>query len=551
METMSAGENRNSPKQQAPCAKNLRGQYGKQGMSMIDGKRLEAEMDALAARFQGPGGVVGVVSDGRLVARRAWGFSNLDERRPMTSQTRLPICSVSKQFTCAAMLAVCGAPEALDARLAAHLPNFEGPLPRVRDLCNNQSGLRDYWALTVLHGAKAEQTFSREDAASAFARMRSGHFAPGTRYSYSNGNFRLVADLLEEVSPEPLEALHARHIWQPAGMEGAVMTADTRQPEDGVVGYEGNDATGYLPAENGIYWRGDAGISASLDDMLAYERWIDATREDPASLYRKIAVPQTFRDGAAAAYGFGLQHSRVGDFAFTGHSGALRGFRAFRLYSAEARLSVVVMFNHQGDAHGAAHRLLRTALGLPHPVSQPLGERWAGQWISRETGLLARLEPGYDTASLRFGTSAETLSETPDGGLASTTVKLVRKGEDLLMQRAPENFAETLVPVASAPPVADTGIAGRYRSSELSADIVIECRDGGTYLWAEGFLGTGRPEIVHPAGPDLWIVVTRRSMDAPAPGDWTLQAVRDDAGRITGLTLGCWLARGIGYVRCQ
>src|SRR5690606_25365800 len=135
--------------------------------------------------------------------------------------------------------------------------------------------------LTVLHGARAEQVFKRADAAEVFARTRSGHFAPGTRYSYSNGNFRLVADLLEEASGETLETLYARHIWGPAGMTGAVLTADTGRPEDGVVGYEGNGATGYIPAENGIYWRGDAGISASLDDMLAYECWIDATRGDP------------------------------------------------------------------------------------------------------------------------------------------------------------------------------------------------------------------------------------------------------------------------------
>ena len=519
-------------------------------MTIIDGKRLEAEIDGLPARFQGPGGVLGVVSEGQVVARRAWGFSNLDDRRAMAPETRLPICSVTKQFTCAAMLAACGEPETLDARLAAHLPNFQGPLPRVRDLCNNQSGLRDYWALTVLHGGRAEQAFSRSDAAPVFARMRSGHFPPGTRYSYSNGNFRLLADLVEEVSREPLEALYARHIWQPAGMAGAVLTADTSHPADGVVGYEGNGATGYLPAENSIYWKGDAGISASLDDMIAYERWIDATRDDPGSLYQRIAVSQTFRDGAAAAYGFGLQHSHIGDFAFTGHGGALRGFRVYRLCSTEARLSVVVMFNHHGDAHGAALMLARAALGLAHPAPQPLRGTWAGQWFSQETGLLARLEPGRDTVGLRFGTSVEALSETPEGGLTSGSVRVSRRGEALLMERPQENFAESLVPVAAAPSVADTHIAGRYRSAELDAEIVIECRDGGTYLWAQGFPGTGRPEIVHPAGRDLWILVTRRSMDAPAPGDWTLEVRRDAAGNVAGLTLGCWLARGIAYVRC-
>ena len=115
------------------------------------------------------------------------------------------------------------------------------------------------------------------------------------------------------------------------------------------------------------------------------------------------------------------------------------------------------------------------------------------------------------------------------------------------MHRPQENLHETLVPVLATPPA--TNIAGRYRSAEIDAEIVIECRDGGVFLWAEGFLGTGRPEIVQPAGPDLWTLVTRRSMDAPAPGDWTLQVRRDGTGRVSGLTLGCWLARCVVYTR--
>ena len=38
-------------------------------------------------------------------------------------------------------------------------------------------------------------------------------------------------------------------------------------------------------------------------------------------------------------------------------------------------------------------------------------------------------------------------------------------------------------------------------------------------------------------------------MDAPAPGDWTLRVRRDGNGKAAGLTLGCWLARGIDYTR--
>ena len=54
---------------------------------------------------------------------------------------------------------------------------------------------------------------------------------------------------------------------------------------------------------------------------------------------------------------------------------------------------------------------------------------------------------------------------------------------------------------------------------------------------------------VRPAGRDVWLLRPRRSMDAPAPGDWTLQIRRDARGAVRGLTLGCWLARGLEFTR--
>jgi len=39
-----------------------------------------------------------------------------------------------------------------------------------------------------------------------------------------------------------------------------------------------------------------------------------------------------------------------------------------------------------------------------------------------------------------------------------------------------------------------------------------------------------------------------RALDFSAPGDWTLTFRRSES-RVTGLQLGCWLARGIEYTR--
>lgn len=518
-------------------------------MTEIDLSALETALDALPKRYPGPGGVAGIVKDGKVVATRAWGYANLDTAAPMTRATRLPICSISKQFTCQVLLASIENPDRLDGRIADFLPDFTGPMPSLRQLCDNQSGLRDYWALTVLQGARAEQVFAREDALPVIARMKTGHFPPGTAYSYCNCNYRIVSELIEAETGENLETLYRRHVWGPAGMKTAVLTSDTRYPEDGVVGYEGSDATGFFPADNAIFWIGDAGISASLDDMLAYESWIDATRDDENSLYRRVSVPPTYVDGTPATYGYGIARHQIAGLEFTGHAGALRGFRAQRLNARDARLSVVVIFNHECDSHGAAQSLIEAALGHEKPEPAPIPEGWDGQWLA-DDGLLVRIECGRRSATLAYATGAETLTLSPDGTLAAAGAILSRQGEAMLMTRPRDNTAPKLTPLPSTETGDATGIAGRYTSAELEADLVIEARDGAAFARFEGILGNGRMERMEPAGKDVWVVATRRSMDAPAPGDWTAIIQRDAAGEVAGLTLGCWLARRVEYGRC-
>ncbi len=520
-------------------------------MSAIHRDKLEKALDALPDLYPGPGGVAGAVLEGEVIAARAWGYANLAFRRPMTVSTRLPICSISKQFTCGVLLGRINDPARLDSRVASYLPAFEGRLPTIRQLCDNQSGLRDYWALTVLHGAHADQTFAREDALPLIARMQTGHFEPGTSYSYCNCNFRIVSEIIESETRKPLDQLYRDTIWGPAGMETAVLTSDTRWPADDVVGYEGNDDAGYFPADNGIFWIGDAGISASLEDMLAYERWIDATREDPDSLYQRLSVAPAFADGAPASYGYGLVHEKVAGVPVTGHAGALRGFRAQRMHAAAERLSVVVIFNHEADFHGAAAGLVMAALGhhAPAPAQMPRG--WDGQWICDETGLLARLASDATGATLRYATFPDRLTAQADGSLAGPGVRIERDGAGLTMRRDAENRTLSLTPLPVTASADGTEIAGRYSSSELDASMLVEARDGGVYAGFDGMLGQGPMERMQPAGADTWILATRRSMDAPAPGDWTFRVERDAEGSVAGASLGCWLARGIRYRKSQ
>ena len=139
---------------------------------------------------------------------------------------------------------------------------------------------------------------------------------------------------------------------------------------------------------NRILWTGDAGLGASMDDMIAWEQHIDATREDANALYSRLSVPVTFSDGKRATYGFGLGRSTEFGRALTSHGGGLRGWRSQRMYVPAERVSVVVMLNHLSDASAAAMDVVAAVLDETRPkpdASRPAPD-WLGAYIEPETG---------------------------------------------------------------------------------------------------------------------------------------------------------------------
>ncbi len=514
---------------------------------------LDQVLAALPSRYIGPGGAVAVLRDGAVLARHTWGWADAERRIPFTPLTMSLICSISKQFTCALLLDQFPDPTILDADLRRRLPLLEGEAPGILDLAHNQSGLRDYWAVAMLYGAPVEGHFGPQDADRIISRTRSLHFAPGTRYSYCNQNFRLISDLIEQRTGAGFGDLLRRRIFDRAAMPYARLNADTASVPGGTVGYEGTLATGFRPAVNDIYWTGDAGISACLEDMIAWEQFIDATRDEPESLYGRIAAPVTFRDGAPAAYGFGLARAQFFGRAATCHEGGLRGFRSFRVYVPEERISVITLFNHMADPRGPAVDVLGALLDAPPAVEVPdvASGDFAGCYLEPESGIAVRIEMTADyRLRLQFGHGVDLLSPSADGDYRSASVRLHRGEAGLWMTRPHENLSSLLTPwEGESAPKSANDIEGVFRSAELGAEITCVSAGGTLYGAFSGMLGQGAMQPLLPYGPDTWLLPCPRALDYSAPGDWTLRFTRDEAGRVSGLTAGCWLARGIGYHR--
>ena len=120
-------------------------------------------LNAIPHLHRGPGGVAAVLENGEVIAKRAWGYADLDSRIPMTTTTAFPICSISKQMVCLVMESLLRKPtplmakrkedpqQQMDTELRKLLPhlfeNDDASGLTVKELAHMQSGIRDYWAM--------------------------------------------------------------------------------------------------------------------------------------------------------------------------------------------------------------------------------------------------------------------------------------------------------------------------------------------------------------------------------------------------------------------
>lgn len=368
---------------------------------------------------------------------------------------------------------------------------------------------------------------------------------------------------MENVSGLSLAQLLTQRLFIPAGMKTASLCANTNGLPLPIVGYEGNDKVGYFAATNRIEWEGDAGIAASLEDMITYEIYLDRSLSDATSLYAQTSKEQKFRDGTPAGYGYGLKRLKVAGQSGIGHGGALRGFRHARVQIPSKRLSVVVMHNFETSPAAPLELVVKKVCDIqePEPQTIEVPAVWKGHFFDEETQLYVAIEEGSREKSGTIlvsygpGTAGEVARLVSKTEAKSDGMRLSLEGDVLHVERVDDNRtlkAVRLQPVEKkdSGQSSSEGIAGVYKSKESDSVFTVSGERGALYGSFDGFLGRGPIWIMRQIGTEqIWALGNPRGLDATPPGDWTVVFKDHKDGKYNKVIVGCWLARKVEYVR--
>ncbi len=284
-------------------------------------------------RQSGFEGVVMITQNGEVLAQSAVGNTNREPNAPVTPDTRFCVASVSKQFAATAIMllqeqGLLSTSDTIDA----YFPDFVyGGSITIQNLLSMRSGLFTGDGIVPNSGeapslVPEEYGFSYDNtmeenrqAALAWLFEQPLNFEPGTRYEYSNSNYFLLAQIVEQVAGMPYEDFVRQRIFEPLGMNRSGFIHELWH-EDDVALPPAADAENFeAPIASGVL-QGAADLVTTAGDI---DKWLTALRQKTLlseESYAEMTQDYSPDDGK---YGYGLMlHMPNG----VGHTGMLSAY---------------------------------------------------------------------------------------------------------------------------------------------------------------------------------------------------------------------------------
>jgi CubicO group peptidase (beta-lactamase class C family) len=315
---------------------------------------------------------VGLMQNGNVILAKGYGVRDMASNAAVTPQTMFAVGSVTKQFTCTAVLMLAEQKKlSIDDPVSKWYPKLTRAKDiTLRDLGGHLSGYRDYYPLDFV-----DQEMAKAEAPDAIIdeyATRPLDFEPRSRYSYSNTGFLILGRVVEKTSGQPFGTFLQQHIFTPLKMsrstfEPASLTGDMAR---GYTSFALAPAIPAVPEAKG--WASTAGaIWSTPTDLLTWDRSIlGRTLLTPAS-YNFMTTAQRLTDGRSSGYGCGEGVNDRGPAVVLSHGGAVAGYVAQNTVIPATRSAVVLLSNSDFSPVGALNQELVSRL-LPRGVDVPI-----------------------------------------------------------------------------------------------------------------------------------------------------------------------------------
>ena len=269
------------------------------------------------------------------------GPSHLDAHRLVR------IGSMTKSFVSVVTLQLVGEGKVkLDDRLDVYLPNVPAfaAAVTVRQMLQHTSGIfnytetQEFWTMLNAH----PEAVVTPDAMIALAGTKPAYFAPGGGWHYSNTNYLLAGQLVEEVEGKPIARSIRERILAPNALDETFFDGERKVTATFAPGFDADGVDVTTKYDESWAWAAGAMVSTPPDmakyvELLGSGKLLAAPEQN--ELTRSVHTTQPGLD-----YGLGVF---VGSAAITGglgpaigHGGDIMGYHSWGLYFPEKKVTI-------------------------------------------------------------------------------------------------------------------------------------------------------------------------------------------------------------------
>ncbi|HZL15145.1 MAG TPA: serine hydrolase domain-containing protein [Verrucomicrobiae bacterium] len=353
----------------------------------IPAAALQARLNAIRVQYHVPGVSATIIwPDGR-----SWtgvnGWADVKQHVPVAPTTAFSVGSVSKTFLAALVLQLADEGRlSLDDPVLRWLPAAAVPADAtIRELLDHTSGLYDFFSNPAIDTALLANRRQAWTPARALGYMRAPYCAAGTCWHYSNSNYVLLGQVVQQVTGNPVATELRRRFFAPLRLvrtfvQGAEAARGTVATSYEVLGSGSStrtvsqgDGTAISPFTSVVTAAGSAGaIAATSRDLAVWARRIyGGAILRPAALAAMLDVSHSVGAGSALPYGLGVEEVSLGGRLTEGHNGRLIGAGATMRYLPDSGFSIAVVTNQDRVSPDVFAAALLAIAFPPPPTPSP------------------------------------------------------------------------------------------------------------------------------------------------------------------------------------
>ncbi|WP_242311570.1 serine hydrolase [Bacillus cereus group sp. BfR-BA-01331] len=298
---------------------------------------------------------------------KTWGYAagvaNLSTKKPMKTDFRFRIASVTKTFTATVVLQLAGENRLnLDDSIEKWLPGviqgnrYDAKQITIRQILNHTSGIAEYSRTKEADFFKnRNKSFTAEDLVKLGLSLPPD-FAPGKGWSYSNTGYVLLGILIEKVTGNSYAEEIENRIIEPLEL------SNTFLPGNSSVIPGTNHARGYFQPDGAselkdiTYYNPSIGSSAgdmisTADDLNKFFSYLLSGKLLKEQQLKQMLTTVPTGSAEIVGYGLGIYETRLPNgVSIWGHSGGIPGFSTFAGGTLGGKHTLAVNFNSLGKA---------------------------------------------------------------------------------------------------------------------------------------------------------------------------------------------------------